>query len=211
VETRPKKGRQAEAARNDRKVLEAARSVFATQGWNAPVAAIATQAGVGMGTLYRRYGSKSELLQYLCVLSMRQAIDAGNAALALEDPWDSLVDYIEACVTMSAGAFSAFAGVIEATEEMITTAKKSNHIRIRLVESAHRTGQLRPDVTDTDIWWLIEQFSRHSANPDSPEDPCARARVLAIAIDGLRPQVGRSLPGPAPDRHSIARRWTDNN
>ncbi len=207
MDTRPKKGRQAEAARNDLKVLEAARHVFATQGWNAPVAAIATRAGVGMGSLYRRYGSKTELLQYLCVLSMRQTIDAAAIALALEDPWESLSSYVEACVAMGAGAFAPLAGVIKVTEEMIATAKKSNRLLTRIVDRARRSGQLRPDVSDTDIWWLIEQFSRHSANPDSTDDPHIRARILAIAIDGLRPQSGPPLPGPLPDRHANARRW----
>ena len=62
MDTRPKKGRQAEAARNDLKVLEAARDVFATQGWDAPVAAIAARAGVGKAAIYRRWSSKAALV-----------------------------------------------------------------------------------------------------------------------------------------------------
>src|SRR5277367_3216513 len=84
------RGRQQEAARNDRKVLDAAREVFATQGWDAPVSAVAERAGVGMGSLYRRYGSKTELLQRLCVLAMEQNIAAAEQSLAMDDPWDAL-------------------------------------------------------------------------------------------------------------------------
>src|ERR1700722_4204909 len=73
------RGRQQEAARNDRRVLDAAREVFATQGWDAPVSAVAERAGVGMGSLYRRYGSKTELLQRLCVVAMEQNIGAPRA------------------------------------------------------------------------------------------------------------------------------------
>src|SRR5580700_9164196 len=65
-------GRQADARRNDRAVLDAARDVFAAQGAGAPISAVAERAGVGMGTLYRRYGSKTELLQRMCVLAMEQ-------------------------------------------------------------------------------------------------------------------------------------------
>ncbi len=61
-------GRQAEARRNDLAVLDAARDVFSAQGAGAPISAVAERAGVGMGTLYRRYGSKTELLQRLCVM-----------------------------------------------------------------------------------------------------------------------------------------------
>ncbi|HJZ28613.1 MAG TPA: helix-turn-helix domain-containing protein, partial [Streptosporangiaceae bacterium] len=52
-------GRQAEARRNDLVVLEAARDVFSAQGADAPVSAVADRAGVGIGTLYRRFGSKT--------------------------------------------------------------------------------------------------------------------------------------------------------
>ena len=53
----PLSGRRAEAARNDRRILEAAREVFVADP-SAPIAAVAARAGVGIGALYRRYGSK---------------------------------------------------------------------------------------------------------------------------------------------------------
>src|SRR5215475_4953452 len=85
-----RRGRYAEAARNDRLVLDAAREVFTSQGFDAPVSAVAQRAGVGIGSLYRRYGSKTELLQRLCTLAMEQAIEAAQAALAVGDPWAGL-------------------------------------------------------------------------------------------------------------------------
>src|SRR5580692_12043342 len=90
-------GRQAEARRNDRAVLDAARDVFAAQGAGAPISAVAERAGVGMGTLYRRYGSKAELLQRLCVLAMEQALAAADDALRAADPWTGLSGYIRTC------------------------------------------------------------------------------------------------------------------
>ena len=103
------RGRQQEAARNDRKVLDAAREVFATQGWDAPVSAVAERAGVGMGSLYRRYGSKTELLQRLCVLAMEQNIAAAEQSLAMDEPWDALSSYVHACVGFSAARHRASA------------------------------------------------------------------------------------------------------
>src|SRR5215470_19403714 len=118
-------GRQAEARRNDLAVLDAARDVFAAQGADAPISAVAGRAGVGMGTLYRRYGSKTELLQRLCVLAMEQALDAARTALQEEDPWTGLADYICACVEMRSGALAALAGQVEATDGMRATAQRS--------------------------------------------------------------------------------------
>jgi AcrR family transcriptional regulator len=203
-----RKGRQAEAARNDLKVLQAAREIFATQGWEAPVSAIAERAGVGMGSLYRRYGSKTELLQYLCVLSMQQVIEAAEAAGGADDPWDGLIGYVRACVGLGAGAFAPLAGTIEVTGEMLATAKRSNELLRGILARAQNSGQARPDVTHADIWGIIEQFSRRSANPRNPDDPVLRTRILAIALDGLRPQSGTCLSGTPPDPHASARKWT---
>ena len=203
----PGKGRQAEAARNDEKVLQAAREVFATQGWDAPVSAVAQRAGVGMGSLYRRYGSKTDLLQYLCILSMQQNIDAARTALALEDAWDGLVGYIQECVAFGAGAFAPLAGTIEVTDDMIATAKKANRLLARIVARAHQSGRLRADVSATDVWCLIEQFGRRSAVPGAPEDANAHRRLVAIALDGLGTGPAQPLPGSPPGPHVNAQRW----
>ena len=61
----PMSGRRAEAARNDRRILDAARAVFVADP-GAPIAAVAEHAGVGISALYRRYASKEELLRRLC-------------------------------------------------------------------------------------------------------------------------------------------------
>ena len=57
----PLSGRRAEAARNDQRIIDAAREVFVADS-GAPIAAVAKRAGVGIGALYRRYASKEELL-----------------------------------------------------------------------------------------------------------------------------------------------------
>ena len=201
------RGRQQEAARNDRRVLDAAREVFAAQGWDAPVSAVAERAGVGMGSLYRRYGSKTELLQRLCVLAMEQNIAAAEQSLAMDEPWDALSSYVHACVGFSAGAFAPLAGTLQVTDEMISTARRSNRLLTRLVKRAQASGVLRPDVTATDLSCVIEQFSRPSASPGAPLDHLAQARILAIALDGLRPEGAHRLPGPAPSAPAQAARW----
>jgi AcrR family transcriptional regulator len=211
VDRAVRKGRQAEAARNDQRVLEAAREVFAAQGWEAPVSAIAERAGVGMGSLYRRYGSKTELLQYLGLLSMRQVVGVGEAALAADDPWDGLLGYVRACVGLGAGAFAPLAGTIEVTSEMLTTAKRSNELLRGVLARAQRSGQARPDVTDADVWGIIEHFSRRSANFRTPDDPGIRERILALTLDGLRPQSETCLHGTPPDPHAAARKWTNRS
>jgi AcrR family transcriptional regulator len=202
-------GRQAEARRNDLAVLEAARDVFGTRGADAPISAVAERAGVGMGTLYRRYGSKAELLQHLCVLAMEQALDAADEALRADDPWAGLAGYVRACVELRSGALAPLAGQVETTAEMRRTARRSMTRMAEVVTRAQRDGSLRADVTPLDVTWLIEQFSRRAPDPVDPEEEGnVRSRLVAIALDGLRARPAEGLPGRPPSRAQYVNRWS---
>ncbi|MFD0471391.1 TetR/AcrR family transcriptional regulator [Nonomuraea thailandensis] len=181
------RGRQAEAARNDLRLLRAAHEVFTTQGFDAPVSAIAKQAGVGMGSLYRRYRTKEELLQRLCLIAMERVVEAAQAGLAEPDPWQGLALYVRTCVANRSGALAPVAGTIEVTDEMWRTSRLADEAAERLVARAHEAGVLRSDVSMLDISLLMEQFSRPAAGPPtrstsrsssacwpSPSTACAR-------------------------------------
>jgi AcrR family transcriptional regulator len=205
----PRRGRQAEAARNDRRVLDAARAVFAAQGFGAPVAAVAERAGVGIGTLYRRYGTKDELLQNLCVLSLAQNFDSVERAVAHDDPWAGLCGYVRECVELAVGAFSPLAGEIEVTDEMSRLAGSVHRRVARLVRQAQARGALRRDVNAVDILQLIERFGRAFPPTTDPRDHLTRRRQVEIALDGLRSDGARQpLSGPAPTSRGYQRRWS---
>jgi AcrR family transcriptional regulator len=201
-----RRGRRAEAERNDRALLEAAREVFAAQGFEAPVSAIAGRAGIGMGSLYRRYRSKTELFQRLCVVAMEQAIEAAEAALEAPGAWIGLAGYVERCVAFGSGALVPLAGRIETTPEMRRLSGRSRDLLGALVERARRDGGLRPDVEPLDVVWLIELFSRGRPDRPSAESDNVRRRLLAIALDGLR-APGGPLPGTPPDLGFYLGRW----
>jgi AcrR family transcriptional regulator len=202
---KPLRGRQAEAARNDELVLRAAREVFAERGPDTTVAAIARRAGVGMGSLYRRYGAKEELLQRVCVLALEQNRDAAGRALSTADPWEGLCGYVRDCVSFGAGAFGPLAGRISASDEMFRLARAVRRRVGELVRRAHADGSLRADANHLDILLLIERFSRAFAPED---DEHLRRRQLEIALDGLRAGGRQALPGPAPTAREYERRWS---
>src|SRR5205807_83498 len=106
------------------------------------ISAVAERAGVGMGTLYRRYGSKTELLQRLCVLAMEQALGAAEEALRAGDPWTGLSGYVRACVDLRSGALASLAGQVETTAEMRATARRSMARTAEIVARAHHDGSL---------------------------------------------------------------------
>jgi len=203
-----RRGRHAEGARNDRRLLDAARDVFASQGSAATVAAVAERAGLGVASLYRRYGSKTELLQQLCVLAMRQSIEVATDALAVTDAAEALTGYIRACVVLRTGALAPLAGTIDVTPEMLALSREGRRLHQAIVERAQTDGRLRPDVTPLDISWMIEQFARTAPAADaSDEDRGVHQRLLAIAIDGLYSREASPLPGKPPSAEHYERRW----
>jgi AcrR family transcriptional regulator len=196
--TVPLRGRQAEALNNDRAVVDAARRVFAVHGPDAPVSAVAAEAGVGIGSLYRRYPSKEALLVYVCLESMRQQEAAAQRGLEVDDPWDGLCRFVHECVSFRAGVFGAtVAGALESTDELRRAAKKANDQVTLLMARAQDAGALRPGVTAIDLLLLIELFSRRRLDDDG-----AHQRLLVIALDGL------SSTGPATDMPVAAVGWS---
>src|ERR671913_1483192 len=94
----PLSGRQAEARRNDRLILEAAREVFVADP-DAPISAVAKRAGVGIGALYRRYPSKEELLRRVCAEGLQRYIPEAEAAQADQnDPWAAFASFMHRIV-----------------------------------------------------------------------------------------------------------------
>ncbi|NEC17547.1 TetR family transcriptional regulator [Streptomyces parvus] len=200
-------GRQAEAGRNDLLVLAAARAVFAEQGAEAPVSAIAERAGVGIGTLYRRYGSKVQLLQRLCAVgiaqtteALRQALDEGGSG------WEALARYMARAVEVRAGAFASLAGTFPVPEEVAVANERAKGLLERLLERGLADRTVREDVTALDITHVIELFSRYPRRTE--EDDHARRRMLALTLDGLRGGHA-GLPGPRPDWREYDRTWDD--
>jgi AcrR family transcriptional regulator len=208
--------RQAEAERNDRALLQAAREVLATDGAHASVAAIAARAGVGIGSLYRRYRSKEELFQHLSVLALEQWLRAAEEGLAHDDPWQGLVHYVTTGIDFGPGSLAPIAGTIKVTEDMADKARRGDEAIEALVARAHAAGVLRRDATATDLSLLIEQLSKsplleqlkRQGRLDLIEAATnARNRLIAIALDGLRATASGPLPGSAPSEMLFTERW----
>ena len=208
--------RQAEAERNDRAVLQAAREVLETDGARASVAAIAERAGVGIGSLYRRYRTKEELFQHLCVIVLGDYLTAAEEGLAHDDPWEGLVHYVTTSIRLASGSLAPIAGTITVTPEMTEKSQSADDAVGALVERAHNSGTLRPDVTQVDLELLIEQLAtspllvqlKKQGRTDLADAALnARARIIAIALDGLRATAAHPLPGHPPGYELFSERW----
>src|SRR5438309_11778366 len=85
-----------DAARNRTLLIDAAREVFARRGTEASLDDVAKHAGLGVGTAYRHFANKHELLKALMSHTIDQVIDAAETAASTKDPWQALVAFLEA-------------------------------------------------------------------------------------------------------------------
>jgi len=212
------RGRQAEARVNDQRLLDAAREVFLSQGPDAPVSAVARRAGLGIGSLYRRYGSKADLLQRLLGLSLAQSEAAAEAALAADlDAWSALTGFIRRCVKLRIGVLDAVLGTVSPTPELVARAGRIGHLVQALVERAQAAGSVRPEAGASDIGELVRLFSRQAARnellgrqrpelSDALRD--AHERLLALTLDGMRTGAGEPLPGNRTSWEQYMAPWT---
>ncbi len=151
----PLSGRRAEAARNDQRILDAAREVFLADP-DAPIAAVAHRAGVGISALYRRYESKEDLLRALAALdALHPAFHIGSLRDALadeRDPWTAYCDCLTRIVDGRSQALAQrLAGRFTPTPDLADLAREAGTLADQLHRKAVRQQVLRPDVTAADI------------------------------------------------------------
>lgn len=200
-------GRRAEAARNDGRILDAARAVFLANP-DAPIATVAARAGVGIGALYRRYRSKDALLQRLASDGLRRYIAAAEAALAdASDPWAAFAGFMRRCLDGGTSALTLrLAGTYTATEALHREGRAAHEVTRRLLDRTKAAGALRPDIAVGDLSLLFEQLQAIQVGDERRTDEL-RHRYLALLLDALHAPSAAPLPGPPPDWEEITRRY----
>jgi AcrR family transcriptional regulator len=204
----PLRGRQAEAARNDERILAAAREVFVANP-DAPIAAVAERAGVGISALYRRYESKEDLLRRLCADGLDRYIAAVEEALAYEgDAWGAFALFMRRAVEANSTALTlSLAGTFTPTAELTLKAGHAQRLNETLFKRARAAGAIRPDLMVNDIALVLEQIAAVKLG-DARRTAQLRRRYLALALDAIRAQRDGPLPGPPPRWQELSERWT---
>jgi len=200
-------GRIAEAARNDTKILESARAVFVADP-EAPIAAVAKHAGVGIGALYRRYSGKEALLRALCADGLRRYIEAAESALADEqDPWKAFTAFMHREVDADASSLTQrLAGTFRPTQELYAAAARAGELNVALFSRAQEAGAIRPDASVNDLGPILEQLASLQIG-DAARARELRHRYLTLFLDGLRAGGGKELPVQPPTDHELQARW----
>jgi len=197
---------RSDAERNRRLVLEAAAQAFAEEGLDVGMAEIARRAGVGNATVFRRFPSKDALYEAIVDEKIGELVAAASLAAELDDPWESLVQYLETSAALQARD----RGFFQATEHHLLEPELLRRHRVildvvdPLVLRAQEAGALRDDVTTLDVLGLVK--GAVACVPPSPglrED--GWRRPLAIVLDALRPEAATPLPVPPLSYEEIER------
>jgi AcrR family transcriptional regulator len=175
---------RADAARNLELILEAAEEAFAEKGHEACVADIATRAGVGQATIFRRFETKDDLIAAVFMRKMARVEAAVDAATRRRSAWDGLLAFMTVVTEIQArdrGVYETFAERLHADPAIVAHKQEMMAKVGELVERAKAEGSLRKDITVEDIPALTGAAAKAGAS-----DPRAWKRYLKVITDGMR-------------------------
>lgn len=180
----PAKAMRADAQRNQDAILAAARVVFARSGTDAPMEDVARAAGVGKGTLYRRFPTREHLFAAILQDRVDELDASAQRALHAPDAWRALSDWLELydrCATEYPGMSARVAeSVSDDTSAVGTLCGPMRSSFARLFERARQEVPLRPDLTPAQLLAMVSAL---------PKDPATGQTVepyLRVVLDGLR-------------------------
>jgi len=189
-----------DAQRNIDALLQAAMAVFATSGVDAPVREIAEQARVGIGTIYRHFPQRSDLIVAVFRREVDACADAATALAAEHEPGEALARWMQRYVDFIA-AKRGLATALHSGNPAYETLPAYFQRRLRpalktLLEAATAAGEVRAGVEPNDLLRAVASLCApaHDGNPAHPR------RMVALLVDGLR--YGVSPPAQLSPRGS---------
>ena len=189
---------RADARRNRDAVLKAARQRFAKAGLDCQMEDIASAAGVGVGTVYRHFPTKRDLLDALVRARFEHLAAQAEKALAEDDPWQAFCDFMRYSAELQVRdrALSQFlssepelgqnpaveSGLVDLTDQLMTKAK--------------RAGGMRKDAVVEDVPTLVCALGAVTAGAAGKMPEMNWERYVEIMLDGLRAPGANKLPPP---------------
>ena len=188
-----------DAELNRERLLVAARELFATRGLDVTLNDIAHHAGAGVGTAYRRFANKEEVIDALFEEALQGVADVANQALASTDAWAGLVQFLEQSLNMQFGdrGLNQIMNNTALGRDRVSEARDRIAPLIQqLVQRAKAEGVVRPDLEQSDLIFMQLGLSAIMESSRAIE-PELYTRYLALFLDGIR--TDRSFQ-PLPSR-----------
>jgi AcrR family transcriptional regulator len=192
---------RADAQRNRAQLVDAAAALFAERGPDVPLEEVARRAGVGVGTLYRRFPDRDALVRAVAMAGLHRVVGTARTAAAAADGWSGLTGFVRSSVgdlRLAAGLSMRFAGTwaglrLDAEHEQLRDELVG--LIDQLVARAQREGAMRPEVGAGDVAVLLALVLRPL--PGVPAEVVERSaeRHVAVVLEGIRARPGERLPG----------------
>lgn len=196
-----------DAAQRRQLLIDVAREVFAEHGVKATLHDVAREAGVGVGTVYRRFANKQELLEEIYKEQVDELEQLLHEALALEDAWEALEFYVRRSIALQVrdrGMAQIISGHYMTKDLFDASRARIAPLVNALAKNAVRSGQARADLVGTDLIFvqigllaIADMQYLDAAQGMEAMVGKLYERYLQIALDGMRVEAAReALPVP---------------
>jgi AcrR family transcriptional regulator len=188
---------RADARRNRDAVIAAAKKLFADQGLDAQMPDVAKAAKVGVGTVYRHFPTKDDLIAALAAERFERLAEKAREGIAAEDPWRGLSEFIRFSAEIQAED-RGLCEVMGSRPEVMDASALAvglDDLCDRLLKRAQRSGDVRKDLAWEDIPMIacgLGRITQATMGPATGRWP----RFVEIILDGLRAPGSTKLPKP---------------
>jgi AcrR family transcriptional regulator len=190
---------RADAQRNRDQILAAAGRIILADGLNTPMEEIARAAGVGVGTLYRRFPDREALIRGLAIDSMRRVTELGEIAWAeAPDGWSALCRFAHAGGDLRrvlSAVRPHLIDVVPGDDELRQAGVAWFELLSRMVRRAQEEGSMRPDVSPPDVALMLNLLTRPLPGLPAEVADAIPDRFLEVMLEGLRADFEAPLSG----------------
>jgi AcrR family transcriptional regulator len=192
----PPRALRKDAERNRLRIVDAARAALAEHGMEVSMEEIARRAGVGIGTLYRRFPNRQDLVEAVFLCKAQGYLDAATAALDAPDGWTGFAGYLERLCELQVADRS----LSDVLTMHLSGCPRMSEIRNRwyaaqlaLIDRAQLEGSLRADLVPEDVV-LILLANAGVIDATAEAAPDAWRRSLGLMLDAMRATSATPLP-----------------
>jgi AcrR family transcriptional regulator len=190
----PERRLRRDAERNRERILVAAADAFAAGGLAVTMDEIAHAAGVGVGTVYRRFPDKEQLIDALFEARIEEIADVARAAADHPDPWEALVGFLMRTQELQSedrGLKEIVLGGARGAERAVAARSLIAPLVAQVLRRAKNAGVVRSDIELTDLP-LIQLAIGTIAESSRDIAPDVWRRMMTVVVDGLRAECARS-------------------
>ena len=189
---------RADAQRTRRRVMDAAEELYAERGLQVGFDEIARHAGVGVGTVYRRFPDRQSLVEALFTEKMQHVLELVSLSAEIADPWDAVASLCERLVDVQQrdrGLTQVVADSGMGEEQHNRLREQMSAAMDKVLDRAQRAGAVRADLETVDLVLWTHLCSRLAVG----EGTEVWRRYLGLFLDAIRePPGAQALPGPVP-------------